>query len=577
MKKIKKGKGLILMSFVIMSLLISLISSIRVNEVELNPIGADSGNEWLELYSKSEVNLTGWRLVNNDGQNIILNQIFQGYLIINFVNQWLDNSDEKVILKDGENNTIDETVLLADSENDDRTWQYCDGGWIFVNSTGGLVNPCCVVPTDGMVITSDTTFCPGTYSLPNGITINANNITLDCDGAILKYENKSNIYLAGGLLLLKGDNNTIKNCIIQNSSTGISDKGTGGGQIGDWCRDNNKIINNTITSNKYNGIRLCGNNNIIENNIIKENGLGIGSVNAGIFISGNETIIRENYVENNGNRNIWIRFTGKSNIIENNQINIGGHSIELSGSYIIFRNNTVTNNSYGINLHSDNIVENNIFSNNIRSIEIYGSNNTIIKNEFISNNMGISTFQTLPVSKTNNIITKNIFKGSKSSSISLDNLCINNSIWDNDIYDVGIFDINPQNNIYCVNCIGNRYYNGATGPTCPISCFDTDGDDIVDKDDNCVDIPNPGQEDSDEDEVGDVCDLCPNSKPEEVDQYGCTNPQFCKGRGQCGSSCDLADWKGNEFGVEYPGDCVTVIIHRGGEPEPYCAGLTCAD
>ena len=38
-----------------------------------------------------------------------------------------------------------------------------------------------------------------------------------------------------------------------------------------------------------------------------------------------------------------------------------------------------------------------------------------------------------------------------------------------------------------------------------------------------------------------------------------------------------ADWKGNEFGMEYPGDCTTVIIHRGGEPEPYCAGLTCAD
>jgi len=60
MKKIKKGKGLILMSFVIMSLLISFISSIRINEVELNPYGTDSGNEWLEFYSKGEVNLTGW-------------------------------------------------------------------------------------------------------------------------------------------------------------------------------------------------------------------------------------------------------------------------------------------------------------------------------------------------------------------------------------------------------------------------------------------------------------------------------------------------------------------------------------
>jgi len=63
-------------------------------------------------------------LVNNDEQNIVLNQIFQGYLIINFANQWLDNSDERVILKDEENNTIDETFLLADSKND---WSRLEG------------------------------------------------------------------------------------------------------------------------------------------------------------------------------------------------------------------------------------------------------------------------------------------------------------------------------------------------------------------------------------------------------------------------------------------------------------------
>src|SRR5262245_54484833 len=42
-----------------------------------------------------------------------------------------------------------------------------------------------VVPTDGMVITTSTTFVTGTYSLPHGVSIGASNITLDMNGATL--------------------------------------------------------------------------------------------------------------------------------------------------------------------------------------------------------------------------------------------------------------------------------------------------------------------------------------------------------------------------------------------------------
>jgi parallel beta-helix repeat protein len=42
-----------------------------------------------------------------------------------------------------------------------------------------------IVPRDGMVVREDTTFVPGTYHLPNGIVIDADNITLDCNGAVL--------------------------------------------------------------------------------------------------------------------------------------------------------------------------------------------------------------------------------------------------------------------------------------------------------------------------------------------------------------------------------------------------------
>lgn len=44
----------------------------------------------------------------------------------------------------------------------------------------------CVVPTDGMVVTEDTTFCAGTYVLPSGITIGAAGITVTGDNTIIQ-------------------------------------------------------------------------------------------------------------------------------------------------------------------------------------------------------------------------------------------------------------------------------------------------------------------------------------------------------------------------------------------------------
>ena len=130
-------KLLLVLVFIIF---ISNVSALRIIEFESNPAGTDSGNEWIELYNDGEVNLEGYRLVNNDGDEIILNDGFSGYFVYIFEKQWLDNTDEKVFLYKNEE-LIDKTDIFDDSKNNDMTWQLCDS-WEFKISTKGEGNSC---------------------------------------------------------------------------------------------------------------------------------------------------------------------------------------------------------------------------------------------------------------------------------------------------------------------------------------------------------------------------------------------------------------------------------------------------
>ena len=51
----------------------SIQAQIIINEIELNPQGKDNGNEWIELYTTEETDLTNYILKNNDNQTIQLN------------------------------------------------------------------------------------------------------------------------------------------------------------------------------------------------------------------------------------------------------------------------------------------------------------------------------------------------------------------------------------------------------------------------------------------------------------------------------------------------------------------------
>jgi len=127
-------------NLVIFVWVISSVSGIVITEVEINPSGSDSGGEWIEFFSEEEVNLSNYRIVNNDGDEILLSGTFKDIFVYEIGKQWLDNSDERVVLFEGDEKVF-ETDIFKDSKNDGKTWSYCSD-WDFGESSKGEENEC---------------------------------------------------------------------------------------------------------------------------------------------------------------------------------------------------------------------------------------------------------------------------------------------------------------------------------------------------------------------------------------------------------------------------------------------------
>ena len=194
----------------------------------------------------------------------------------------------------------------------------------------------CVEPTDGMIITENTTFCEGEYNLPTGVIIDNNNLVLDCNGASLI---GSQTY-SFGIFSYDRDNFVIKNCVIENYYTGIK-----------------------LTSgvNSLNNIK-------IENNIISGYGEGIG-IDTIRLVNG---LIRVNNIFDFGEAGINFDLSDNnfiySNSIYSSNVGIlldhGSKNNELIGNFLC-------NNDFGLSCFDS---ENN-----------FGSSNRF---DFIENNEG---------------------------------------------------------------------------------------------------------------------------------------------------------------------------------------------
>ncbi len=175
----------------------------------------------------------------------------------------------------------------------------------------------------------------------NCIDIQANNITLDCQGnSIINHNLKSNI-----IYVLWKNKITIKNCQIEAYLGGYS-----------WEYDDSF------------GIRMYGDNNIIENNLIRH-------ACSGISIYGNNNTVKNNLIEDTI-KALGLRKDNniaKNNLIINNRKAQGWGLSVWDGKNNKFVNNKVENNDYGIVLYqADNSVLKCDSYSNSRDIYVYG-------------------------------------------------------------------------------------------------------------------------------------------------------------------------------------------------------------
>lgn len=194
---------------------------------------------------------------------------------------------------------------------------------------------CGSVPTNGCVVTQNTVFQQGTYNLPNGIRIENNSLTLDCNGATLIGTNN-----IGTGIYININSTWVKNCIIKSYEFGIS---TGWG--------NNIILNNTFLRN-----------------------------NVAIITNGKNTFIRENWIENSlGGLPFY-----------------GAIIVRSSASNSDISYNNFINNTVGIfidSLKSDINIYDNIFWKNDRGIYLFSTEHAgVWDNRFYGNSYGIDIY-----------------------------------------------------------------------------------------------------------------------------------------------------------------------------------------
>ena len=350
------------------------LADVFINEVEANPLGNDSGNEWIELFNNGNpINLTGWYIKDGDGFNHSLSPvIINDFYIADFLN-WVDNVNENLSLYNNSNALQDSTNNLNDLNNNNRTNQKVPNGigsFVFRDGTKGITNMRIInVPLNYATIQTAITnaqngdiieVAVGTYTEP----------IIDCDGDLAMFCIDKNITIRGDVgnlnpgpgvnaPLIDG-NNIEASAFVLKRSASVLGMVIEGFEVKDFknpacCTGG---IGSGILAWNANTSKIKINDNYFHN--LGWNGILAGSDDGSIQ---KEWIIRRNIIENSDYAGIELTNLDNS-LIENNGVKIGSgiawdpndsgvgieiavrdHGTSVTTGKNIVRNNTITNDS----------------------------------------------------------------------------------------------------------------------------------------------------------------------------------------------------------------------------------------
>ncbi|MFC1733659.1 right-handed parallel beta-helix repeat-containing protein, partial [candidate division KSB1 bacterium] len=385
----------------------------------------------------------------------------------------------------------------------------------------------CIVPTDNMVISADVKFCPGTYPV-GGITINANNVILDCNNAHLISDGTGIGITGSGTIDLEHwmdvtdnlkdmspilndmggfldsitfiEDVTIKNCRVSGFEQGINttafknlllqDNEMFGNDIGVSYVINylSTTTNNKIHDNKKGAFLISLNSSFDSNELY-------GNEEEGIIDGGVGNTLSNNIVYGNQQGILSVGFGNKvlnNNASGNAQYGIG---ILWSNGTEVFNNIADQNNKgIGVAESTDVKVHDNTANSNKDGITVSGlfsQGTTSLIN--ISNNIAMQNTRggiVLSDGMFSQMIEMVIAKKSSKGHHVVDSIVFGNNL-DNPLYDFGIIDTTgshvegntitgntfngggvydqyPENNIYCDAGQGNTY--GADATIVPGDC-----------------------------------------------------------------------------------------------------------
>ncbi|MEP0824263.1 MAG: lamin tail domain-containing protein [Nitrososphaera sp.] len=179
----------------------SLTSGIVINEVELNPPGDDSGNEWIEIYNLSDddADISGFQITTSFKTVTIQlphDTVVEanGTYVIELEGQVLSNTAESINLVDPSGKTVDSTPYLVDLSDDDSTWQRIPDGsnkWEFAAATRENLNDPGAQASGTRTARSGSVSCEGIAGCAEGIAtriVDGDTIYVRINGTLYKID-----------------------------------------------------------------------------------------------------------------------------------------------------------------------------------------------------------------------------------------------------------------------------------------------------------------------------------------------------------------------------------------------------